>query len=120
MKKITIASPDKISIKSFISYIKFTVGSQYQVIELHHLMTPESIEMAIESLNPDKEYLISYYSNKKTQKENIPAKITEISDFLVWMDLYSNEWVILKDPTEKGKSYKIRWDMNMKKMLENE
>jgi AAA+ ATPase superfamily predicted ATPase len=120
MHIISIASPDRISIRTFISYIKFSKGEHYKDIKLHYLMTSENIEQVLKEISegPDDDYIVSYYlKNRARALDRVPKKLKEISDLLVFIDVYSMDWNILKDLKEEGVSLKVRWDMNMKKML---
>lgn len=120
MKRITISSPDKISISMFLSFMRFCLGKDYKIVTLHSLMSKESLEQFIQ-YNMDKfeKTLFSYYAKGKAKfdpKIIIPDKLMDISDMVIWMNLYSIEWVVLKDVSNQASYYVDRWNKNMAKM----
>jgi hypothetical protein len=121
MKIVTVVSPDKVSIASFLSFMKFCLGKEYVIGEVHHLMSSEEMTNYIDGLISLKEkILFSYYCSKNLNNTDpmkiIPVRLLEVSDFIVWMGLYSMDWRIIKDlPAESGALLE-RWKVNLSRM----
>jgi len=120
MPVITIASPDKLSISAFISFMRFCLGKEYKIGTLQSLQTKEDVEKYVETMvsSTDK-VLFSYYAKRKINIDPvqvIPQKLMGMSDMVVWMDMFSVEWKILKDKSNQASSYLDRWKKNIEKM----
>lgn len=117
--KVTIASPDKISLSLCTSYLKFCLGKEYHQGETHSLMTPEALKVYTEGcLKRSEKYIFSYYAKKKINAEPlkvVPEILINNSDLVIWMNLYSMDWVILKDTSNQAPYYYDRWKKNIEK-----
>jgi len=119
---ITIASPDKLSISMFLSYMRFCYKNDCKIGAIQSLWTLESINKYVDELlkTPDfNNVLFSFYAKRKVNvepKEVVPLKLVEVSDMIVWMDLYSVEWKVLKDTLNQAPSLLERWKKNMSKI----
>jgi len=118
--KVTIASPDKISISTFVSFMRFCLGKEYSLVETYSLMSQEALKSYIEGyLKKSEKLIISFYAKNKASMDPlkiIPETLIDSSDLVVWMDLYSMEWVIIKDSSNQAPYYVDRWKMNMEKL----
>jgi hypothetical protein len=117
---ITIASPDKISIAMFMSLMNHCLGKDLFIGEVHSLMTEESLSLYIEDMNMrSNKVLITYYARKKINADPlkvIPEKLLNASDLVVWINLYSTDWVIVKDPGNIVGPYLERWKRNIDRL----
>lgn len=117
---ITIASPDKISISMFLSFMRFCLGKEFQTAVTQSLWSPEALNDFIdESLKKTDKLLFSYYAKGKNKIDPIkviPEKFIEVSDIVVWMDLYSTDWKIIKDNSSQTLVLLDRWNQNITKM----
>jgi hypothetical protein len=120
---VTIVSPDKISISMFLSYMKFCLGKDHKIGMIQSLWCRDSIDKFIdENLKKNDKFLFSYYAKslKQVSKDDllkiIPDKLMCISDLVVWMDLFSTDWVVLKDTGNIAPSLIERWKKNINKM----
>lgn len=120
MKIASVISPDRVSISAFLSFMRYCFGRGYVFGELHNLMTSEEITKYIIDLTGIRDLIIfSYYAKKAMNMDPIqviPAKLMEVSDLVVWMDLYSMDWKIIKDQGNESGPLLARWQANMKKM----
>ena len=114
---ITIASPDKVSICMFISFMRHCIGKDLFVGDVHSLMTTESLNLYLNDVKTKAEnILITYYARKKINvdpKTVLPEQLINESNLLVWMNLYSTDWVIVKDPENISVLYIDRWKRNI-------
>ncbi len=119
MSIITVASPDKISISLFISFMRFCLGKVYTIGTMQSLMSKEDIDKYIESMvSTSDKILFSYYAKKKISVDPIqviPEKLMAVSDLVVWMDLFSTDWKVLKDTAGIAPTYNDRWKKNIEK-----
>jgi hypothetical protein len=120
MKIASVVSPDRVSISAFLSFMRHCLGREYVFGEIHHLMTPKDVTFYIDALMETKErILFSYYCSKSDADpmQIVPIRLFEVSDFIVWMSLYSMDWKIIKDgiPAESG-PLQDRWKLNLSKM----
>jgi len=131
---VSIISPDKVSITMCQSFLKAVYGQNIRMVHLNHLLTQEDIENRIKLLNliqpnPEKpeeinnpdlnKCLLTYFVKKVPNAEPlryVPSKLGEISDLIIWIDLYSTDWVILKDKMNQGIILMDRWNQNIKRM----
>jgi hypothetical protein len=116
---ITVASPDKISISMFLSFMKFCLGKEFSTAMTQSLWSPEDINKFIEeSLKKTNKLLFSYFVRGKNNKDPkaIPAKFIEVSDIVVWMDQYSTDWNIIKNNSSQTLVLQDRWKQNIAKI----
>lgn len=121
MNIISVVSPDKVSISSFLSFMKYCLGGDYILGEIHHLMSPEAITEYIEGLLTIKnKILFSYYCPKSLTNADpmkvVPVRLYEVSDLVVWMGLYSMDWKIIKDVPGNSGALLDRWKANLSRM----
>jgi hypothetical protein len=104
----------------FVTFIKLCTGTQYLLGATHSLMSLEDLEKYINDILPKNDkILLSYYAKKQINKDPlkvIPEKLITASNLVIWMDLYSTEWKIIKDPENIAAQFQGRWKMNMEKM----
>jgi hypothetical protein len=119
MSIITVASPDKISISMFLSFMKFCLVKDYLVGATHSLMLKEEIETYIKSImGKSDKVLFSYYAKKKINVDPmlvIPEGLLVASDMVIWINLYSTEWVVVKDASNQAPYYIDRWNKNIER-----
>jgi hypothetical protein len=86
----------------------------------HSLMTDEAVNLFIDDLlKKGDKILISYYAKKQINKDPvtvIPEKILNVSNLVIWMELYSTDWKIVKDPDNIASQFQGRWKMNIEKL----
>ena len=121
LKIVTVVSPDRVSISAFLSFMRFCLGKEYVLGEVHHLMSSEEVTKYIEGLMGIKEkILFSYYCSKNLTNADpikiIPIRLFEVSDFIVWVGLYSMDWTIIKDVPGESGPLQERWKANLSKM----
>ena len=119
MAIFSIGSPDKISIAMFLSFMKFCLGKGYKVGALHSLMGKEEIENYINGLTEGTDQvLFSYYAKRQVNVDPmkiIPESLLSVSTMVIWVNLYSTDWVVVKDPASQAPYYIDRWNKNMDK-----
>jgi bifunctional ADP-heptose synthase (sugar kinase/adenylyltransferase) len=117
---ITIASPDKLSISMFLSFMRFCLGKEFTTAMTQSLWSPEALYTFIdESLKKTDKLLFSYYAKGKIKVDPlkvIPEKFITVSDIVVWMDLYSTDWNLIKDTSSQTPVLLDRWKKNIAKM----
>lgn len=120
---VTVASPDKISISMFLSYMKFCLGKDYMIGMIQSIWSKESIDQYAEDyLKKTDKLLFSYYVKTKVGGSNedlikmIPEKLVAASDLVVWINLLSTDWVVLKDLNNQAPALIDRWNKNINKM----
>lgn len=121
MEIATVVSPDRVSISAFLSFMRHCLGRDYVLGEIHYLMSPEEVAKYIEGLMGIKEkILFSYYCSKNLTNADpmtvIPIRLLEVSNFVVWMGLYSMDWTIIKDVPGESGPLQERWKANLSKM----
>jgi hypothetical protein len=121
MKIVSVISPDKVSISAFLSFMKFCLGSEYVLGEVHHLMSAEETTQYINDLlGISEKVLFSYYCSKNAVNPDpmkiMPVRLYEVSDLVVWMDLYSMDWKIIKDVPGGSGALLDRWKANLSRM----
>lgn len=122
MNKITIASPDKISLSMFTSYLKAVLpdAPSYRVCHMNSLMRSEDVEICIRNTDDLTNKSIYVYYAKRAINKNvnkvIPSKLIESCDVVVWFDLFATDFKVMKDESEFEKTYKDRWTRNIEKM----
>jgi hypothetical protein len=115
---ITIASPDKLSISMFLSFMRFCLGKEFITAMTQSLWSPEALNKFIdESMKKTDKLLFSYYAKGKTDPlKTIPEKFIIVSDVVVWMGLYSTDWNLIKDTSSQTPVLLDRWKKNIAKM----
>jgi hypothetical protein len=121
MKTVTVVSPDKVSIAAFLSFMRFYLGGEYILGEVHHLMSPEEATQYVNDLlGLSEKILFSYYCSKTVINPDpvkiMPVRLCEISDLVVWMGLYSMDWTIIKDVPGGSGALLDRWKANLSRM----
>ena len=98
---ILIGSPDKLSLNSFIRFMKRAVGKDFIIGDMHSLMSDESKNLYIEDfIKKNPRGIFSYYAKGVKSSDPLkclPEKAINESDVAVWFDLYSTEPIVLKD-----------------------
>lgn len=98
---VTISSPDKLSISMYLSFLMRNIGSGHAVGEVHSLMSEESVNSFIEGyLQDHPKAVFTYYAKRRVNVDPvsvIPSKLMEVSDAVVWFNLYETSYTLLKD-----------------------
>jgi hypothetical protein len=83
-------------------------------------MSKESISQAIDSIIKNRKTVIfSYYAKRKINIDPlicVPEKLLDISDAVIWFDLYSTDFKILKDTVNFESNYRNRWKENVERI----
>jgi hypothetical protein len=111
VKIITIAGSDKIAIGAFLRFIRPLIGSGYPICDLHSLMTEESLKNVVTPYE-GKKVLFTYYARKKvsdTPEGFIPACLSEISEVIVWFNLYATDFITIKDTSGFQSVFEGQW-----------
>jgi hypothetical protein len=99
--------------------MRFCLGKVYTIGTMQSLMSKEDIDKYIESMvSTSDKILFSYYAKKKISVDPIqviPEKLMAVSDLVVWMDLFSTDWKVLKDTAGIAPTYNDRWKKNIEK-----
>ena len=115
---ITVAGPDKVSNTMFESFILHVVGRDVVLGRMHFLMAPESVKTYLDGIKerPEEKILLSFYAPKKANADPLkilPQQLIDVSDLVIWMNLYSTDWVVVKDTGNLAPSYQERWKRNI-------
>lgn len=99
---ILIATPDKISLNTFLKFIRKALGKDYTIGEMHSLMAEKDKELyATEFSQKFSKGVFSYYARGVKKIPDplliLPTKAVALSEAVVWFDLYSTVPVVLKD-----------------------
>jgi len=120
IKYVLVASPDKISLVSFIRHIRKCIGDEYPTGEMHNLMTPESVSLYVNSfIKAYPKGIFSYYARKAVNVDPItyiPKVLVHAAESIVWFNLYSIEPVVLKDKDDNMKVIIDDWKIYIEKM----
>jgi hypothetical protein len=121
MKYALVGSPDKLMIASFVRYFIKTLDGGHVLGDLHYLMSEEAKELFIEDFHKKNPRGIFTYYVKRPIQGNIdplvvlPKKASDISEVVLWFDLYATEPVLIKDSKgimapiiEQWKSYILK------------
>jgi hypothetical protein len=100
------------------------MGKDYSIGLIQWLWSKETlINYVDEYLKRTNKLLFSYYVGTKLKSappeqifKIIPEKLMNVSNFVVWMDYYSIEWLVLKDTEKQATSLMERWKKNIAKM----
>lgn len=120
MKVITVASPDKISLNMFVNFLVICLNKEYVLGNVHSLMTEDSVEnYALGFLERNPKAIFCYYAKKKinqSPQKVIPKKLTEISDAVVWFDLYATKFTLVKDECKFAEAFTDSWGKHLEKL----
>jgi hypothetical protein len=98
---ILIGSPDKITLNTFIRFLKRALGRDFIIGEMHSLMSPESKVIYVDDfIKKFPKGIFSYYAKGLKQGDPatyLPESAMKVSNIIVWFDLYSTVPVVLKD-----------------------
>jgi hypothetical protein len=102
MKYVLVGSPDKISLSRFVSFLRHELGKDYEIGDMHSLMSEESKERFAEHFSQKNiKGIFSYYAKgvkaTSTPVSVLPKKAVELSDVVIWFDLYSTTPVVVVD-----------------------
>lgn len=122
MNWITVASPDKISLSMFTSYLKACLpdAPSYEVFRLNSLMSAENIDTYMDEVNSKADRgIIIYYAKRAVNKDPnqvIPSRLLNCSDVVVWLELYATDFRIVKDESGFESDHRERWRKNIERM----
>jgi len=120
IKYVLVASPDKISLVSFIRFLRKSLGNDYPTGEMHNLMTPLSVSQYVNGFM--KKYpkgILSYYARRAINVDPltyIPKVLLHASESIIWFDLYSTEPKVVKDRGDNMKVIIDDWKEYIKKI----
>ena len=120
IKYVLVASPDKISLVSFIRYLRGVVGTDYPTGEMHNLMTPKDADLFVSGFI--KKYpkgIFSYYARRAINVDPLtylPKRLTHFAETIIWFDLYSTEAKVLKDKDDNFKVIIDDWTTYIEKI----
>ena len=101
MSYVLIGSPDKISLGSFLRFICNGYLNDYELGEIHSLMSDESLSLYITDFsNQFPNGILSYYGKRMVNKDPmtcLPKVAFDKADVVVWFELYSTDPKILKN-----------------------
>jgi len=107
MDHFVVVSPDKISLGSFVKFVRKMVGTEYVLGEMHNLMSTEAIDLYLTDISgKHPKWLIPFYG-KGMKESSIPARLLQVAHVVVWFDLYSTVPKILKVPDKRDVLDKI-------------
>lgn len=120
VRALTIASPDKISLGMFSSFLSSAVGAGFQLINLHYLASTGLLESTLNDFHSSSDKAIfRFYAGGKNSMDpmsRVPAKLMEVSDAVVWFDRYSTEYKLLKDTIGFDGLFKESWKIFLGKI----
>jgi hypothetical protein len=98
---ILVASPDKVALGCFVSYLYKTFGHGYKLGKTHSLCSAEFIQLYAENFKSEyKKGIISYYARRKANHPDpikcIPECLLKMANIVIWMNLYDSNPIILK------------------------
>ena len=117
MKYALVGSPDKLILASFIRYFIKVLDGEHVLGDLHYLMSEEAKNLFIEDFcSKNSKGIFSYYIKWPPQGGDcMPKKAVDISEVVLWFDLYATEPILFKDTQgimapilEQWKSYIVR------------
>lgn len=105
MKVLSICSPDRISLNMCLNFLRGRLGRSFPVGELHILMSKESIETYVHDFlekNGGRALFILYAKRKVNidPMKVVPEVLMNVSDTVIWFNLYSTTMNILKDTVD--------------------
>lgn len=111
----TLISPDRLSINMYLAFMqKHQAG---KICFLNAIIPREETEAKIDAvmsnMNSPQGIMFTYYIKKAKDMvplNCLPDKLKNISELIVWIDLYSTEWVILKDKNNQGPALLAEWN----------
>ena len=119
MNIVTVASPDKLSISLVVSFLRHCLGKEYIVSSMNSLMDKDNCSKYIDSvMTKYDKILIGYYAKRKINMDPLvvlPGRLIEVSSLVVWLELYSMDWKVLKDEYGVSAGYVDRWKRNLDK-----
>ena len=113
---ITIASPDKLSIAMFLSFLVRNLGKSHVLGEIHSLMLEDAITSYVEDflkINP--KAIFTYYA-KKIPSPKIPERLLWASDAVVWFNMYDTSYQLVKDAINFDGLFKDTWEKTLKQL----
>jgi hypothetical protein len=118
---ISIASPDKLSISMFGSFIRPNIGNSHKVGEVHSLMDFDSVNAYVDSFLKINNNcaIFTYYAKKKINIDPlivVPKKLLEVSDAVIWFNLYETSYKLIKDKINFDNLFLESWNNNLKKL----
>jgi hypothetical protein len=115
MKYVLIGSPDKGALSAFVRFLKKELGQDYSIGTMHSLMSDEAKTIFVEDFSKQNvKGIFSYYAKGMRQikdpKTVLPKKAMDVSDVVIWFDLYSTVPTVLLDPNNFLGNTIIKWN----------
>lgn len=121
MEIFTIISPDKLSMSMFSDYFQSTVSGIVRVIDINCL-TSKPLQEAIfdEAIKTSEKfnYLLIKYKTKLKTILDIPASISEKSNYIIKFDLFSTHPEVIRGSLDNIKPLIDRWVVKVSQMDE--
>jgi hypothetical protein len=119
MKYVLVGSPDKMCLTSFVRFLKRELGPEYDIGPMHSLMSEEAKEAFIGDFEQKSmKGIFSYFAKgirPADPKAVLPKKAMELSDVVIWFDLYSTTPVVISDPNNFLGNTVIKWNARINK-----
>ena len=121
MKYVLVGSSDKISLSRFVSFLRNELGKDYKIGDMHSLMSEEAKELFAEDFSQKNIKGIFAYYAKGVKATNTPASIlpkkaAELSDVVIWFDLYSITPVVVIDKNNLMGNTITKWGSYIDKL----
>jgi len=121
MKVLSICSPDRISLNMCLNFLRGRLGRSFPVGELHILMSRDSIDTYVRDFleKHDGRALFILYAKRKVNIDPvkvIPEILMNVSDAVIWFNLYSTSMNILKDTIDFKGLMHSEWVSSVEKL----
>jgi hypothetical protein len=117
MNYVLVGSPDKISLGYFVKFLLGKIGRGYALGDMHSLMSEEAKGLFVSDFGiKHSKGVFSYYAKgaiARDPKEVLPAAAIELSDAVVWFDLYSTIPIVIKDNDKALAGYLVNWESHI-------
>jgi len=114
MRYVLVGSSDKISLSSFINFLRHELGSEYELGAMTSLMSEESKTLFAEDFSQKFiKGIFSYYAKGVRKSDDpgqiLPKKAMELSDVVIWFDLYSTTPIVVIDKDKILENTITKW-----------
>lgn len=107
LRFLTVAGPDKLALTSFTQWSVQALGNSFETTgSMHNLMSSEASEAFVKDFTSKfNKGLITYYAKKVINHTDpvviIPRSLYDVSDIILWFELYATDPKVLKTIDEK-------------------